>query len=337
MSAKLRLFLNYVLKFAVLLISVWFLITQFQNRIDINEILHLMQGVFTSNFSFLLLFIVLFLMIINWSIEIYKWNWLCNKIDVVPLKNCIYGVLSGTTISMFMPNRTGDFAARILWLKSEIRWQGVLANYYNSLSLVITTFIFGFFSLFLFPQSHSLIESLGFDTRIIIVVFTLFIVLAFAFYFKFYIVLSFFSKLLSNRAKAVSRKIFSLRKYRFYELLWLAFVSSLRFLVYSLQFYLLLWLFGLKLPFFVGIGLTAVMYLLITVVPQIAIAEIATRAALAILVFETALPKTYDYSNNLALILASSSTILWLINLFIPAIIGLFVLPDLKFFKTKTK
>ena len=79
------------------------------------------------------------------------------------------------------------------------------------------------------------------------------------------------------------------------------------------------------------------MYLLITIIPQFAIAEIATRAAIALIVFDFGINELNLYSEVHATVLITASTLIWLINLFIPSVIGLFVLPDIKLFSKNRK
>ena len=66
----------------------------------------------------------------------------------------------------------------------------------------------------------------------------------------------------------------------------------------------------------------------------ITITEIAIRGSVSILVFE----KWFiinGISNSLELMVFSASSLLWILNIAIPSIIGLFLIHRLKFFRQK--
>ena len=70
------------------------------------------------------------------------------------------------------------------------------------------------------------------------------------------------------------------------------------------------------------------------VIPFITITEIAIRGSVSILVFE----KWFiinGISNSLELMVFSASSLLWILNIAIPSIIGLFLIHRLKFFRQK--
>lgn len=337
MPTKLRFFLNFSLRFLLLIIAIIFIAQQFNNKINLNDITNTFLNIKNTNNGILILVFVIVLMPLNWGIEIFKWNWLCKKFSNTKTSHCAKGVLSGTTISMFMPNRTGDFAARILWLAKDVRWQGVLANFYSSISLLIATLVFGLSGFVFFPESINFFSQYYLNSNLLIGIIILILCLVFLIYFNFSKGLNLASKFLSRKTKVISRKINSLRKYTSTELSTLILLSALRFIIYSSQFFLLIYVLGLKLPFFEGMLIISLMYLLITIIPQFAIAEIATRAAIAMLVFEFGILELNLNTEVQTSVLITASTMLWLINLFIPSVIGLFVMPEIKLFSKNKK
>ena len=66
-------------------------------------------------------------------------------------------------------------------------------------------------------------------------------------------------------------------------------------------------------------------FLIVSIIPTIAIAEIGVRGSVAILLF------SYFAVNPISVFSATIS--LWLINLVVPSIIGLFFVSSLKFFR----
>jgi hypothetical protein len=101
--------------------------------------------------------------------------------------------------------------------------------------------------------------------------------------------------------------------------------SVLRYLIFSSQFLILLHVFEVDINFFQSILSVMIVFFFITLTPTITIAEIGVRGSVALLVF-------MKFSSNVIGIL-SSTFLLWVINLIIPAIIGSFFIFSLKFFR----
>ena len=89
---------------------------------------------------------------------------------------------------------------------------------------------------------------------------------------------------------------------------------ELRYLVFSTQFILMLHWFDIQIPWQEALKAISIMYLVLTVVPSIALSELTIRGSVALFFFSA-------YSGNSTGILAASSMI-WFINLVIPALAG---------------
>jgi hypothetical protein len=98
------------------------------------------------------------------------------------------------------------------------------------------------------------------------------------------------------------------------QLLRILLISLIRYLVYTLQFYLLLQLFLVRAPFWDLICTIWLIFWAMAIVPSIAIAEIGIRG-------ETALFFLLPLSSN-QLGIVSSTVLLWFVNLIIPALVG---------------
>ncbi len=91
-----------------------------------------------------------------------------------------------------------------------------------------------------------------------------------------------------------------------------------RYAVYTLQYLLLLYFFGIETGFAAGLAGIASIYLLQTVVPLPALAGLAVRGGLAVFMW------SYFGANTIASLAASF--VLWIINLILPALLGTFSL-----------
>ena len=103
--------------------------------------------------------------------------------------------------------------------------------------------------------------------------------------------------------------------------------SIIRYCVFTIQFILLLNIFNVDIQFLEALISVMLIFLFITVTPTITIAEIGVRGSVALFVLGIFSP------NNIGIL--SAVSILWLINLILPAIIGTVFIFSLKFFRIK--
>jgi len=153
--------------------------------------------------------------------------------------------------------------------------------------------------------------------------------------FLFYNV-SFLSKLLERLPFKLRKikpygKVFSL--YSFKELSLAILLSLSRYIVFFTQYYILLRLFGVCIPLFDALVLISLIFLVMTVIPTISLFEIGIRVPVAVyfisLYFEQqGIPaRSYDIG------VIAASSLLWVINLVIPSLLGAVFVFQLKFFR----
>jgi hypothetical protein len=111
------------------------------------------------------------------------------------------------------------------------------------------------------------------------------------------------------------------------ELTRILLLSVLRYVVFLVQYLLLLKIFGVEASWQVLLCLVSVLFMLMAMIPTIALAELGIRGKLSLELF--GLVTTQQLS-----ILAVSAGI-WIINLIIPAVLGTVFLLGLRLFKQK--
>ena len=275
-KTKLRKTYNILIRLAIILLTIFFLYDQLFYRKDLNTIIDFLPNVSGSRSFAILLVIVLMLLPINQFLEIIKWKFLIDKLETVSYWNATKAVLTGISVSMFMPNRVGDYLGRVFVLKKADRLQAVLATIIGSIAQLITTILFGCAAVLLvFPRFYDMGEQLNiwFYLGLIFAVVMMLFTLVFAF-------LNFASfsdtiKRISGRGYrriAKYARVFSL--YSISDLLKVLLISILRYLVFSLQFYLLLRAFQVAIPYPVAMVLIGLVYLFMTVIPTIALTEL---------------------------------------------------------------
>lgn len=94
----------------------------------------------TSSRSWWLLSAALALMPVNWWAEVCKWRSLIVRTEPMSFSRAWQAVLAGVAVSLFTPNRVGEYGGRVLFVQPENRWFAagatVLGNFAQALVLV---------------------------------------------------------------------------------------------------------------------------------------------------------------------------------------------------------
>ncbi len=251
---------------------------------------------------------------LNWFIESIKWKYLVRKLELISIGKSIKAVFIGITFAIFTPNRIGELAGRVFVLKKEHRTKAVFATATGSLSQMMITIILGVISgvIFLFLYDNKL-DGINSNTLLFIKIISVFILVFGLFiFFNLRIVENFFNKLhLSENIKSAVHILASYKKTELFKILLLSF---LRYIVFMLQFYLLLKLFEVELSFSIALMTITLTYLVSSIIPSFTLTEIGIRGSAAI--FFMAM-----FSVNIPGIIAATA-VLWIINLAVPAIVG---------------
>ncbi len=318
-----RQFLGFIL-FIVFSVLLYFQLKSGIEKFSSDELYNFYrQRLRLSNI--LILFLTILHMPLNWLLEIYKW-----KIQIQPLEknNFVHAakaVLSGLSVSLVTPNRIGEFGGKLFFVKPENRAAAFYATLVGSLSQWIIIVGFGLIGLlYLYSGNYG---PKYFQDGAVYFICLVGILLSFA-------MLLFFSgtKVLSwiKKTKLFKTSVkYSYDSYINYsksELFLMLLISTLRYLIYSLQFYLLIFSFGIEVNFLNGISAISVIFLLQTAVPMPASLGLPARASIAIFVFG------WFMSDNMNLILPFQTTILlatfllWILNVLVPAFLGIIFL-----------
>ncbi len=249
--------------------------------------------------------LVLLLMFVNWTIEAIKWKLVTKYLQLITIWNAFKGVMMGISVSLIMPNRTGEFVGKILVLEKKNRLKGVLASMLASVSQLLITLIFGLLGMLLFQKN--LMEKYLLISSILLLVSILF--------YLFFPVL--FRKWLHFLPDKFAIFFTFLKNYRFYDLKLLIFYSLVRYVVFIVQLYLLFVFFGTTLNFYNFCLNASVSFLLTTIIPTTSFTELFVRNQVGLMLFENMV--VYEET-----IIASFSA-LWLINIAIPAVIGMII------------
>ncbi len=270
---------------------------------------------------FILVFV---LMLLNWSLEAMKWKIVIHRMENIGFLRSLEAIFSGITVSFFTPNRIGEYAGRVFHLEKADRIEATLATVIENFSQLIITILSGSFAiLFVMYRYSSLPPYL--ENSILILLFSI-VFICLLFYFNITLLETLFRR--SGFPETMNHyfRIFSL--YPKSTLAGILLLALIRYLVFSTQFFILLRLFGLDTSYTISMILIAATYLVMSVVPTFALTELGVRGAVATYFFGFV---TLDLTAVL-----NASFCLWLINLAIPALIGIFFVFQFKLGRDRT-
>ena len=249
----------------------------------------------SPDFSVMLLIIIL-LMPLNWMLEALRWKISLSTYEPISFLQAGQIVLSGLALSWILPFTSGDLAAR-LWPMND-KYKTIAAMLLNRGIMLGITLIFGLYGVFFFSKSTLSINA---EWIMVAGVPTLFVIIFFR--KKMNTFLSYFKQL----HLSVSLSIISL--------------SLLRFFVFTLQFFLILYSFIEQIPFQIILAGIGWIFLVRSSLP-IFLGGIGIRETSGILFFS-------PYLENTAFVVIPIF-IMWIINVMIPSLIGFIPILKLK-------
>ena len=270
---------------------------------------------------------VILLMFVNWGIEALKWKISVKPVQEVNFLRALQAVLSGVSFSVSTPNRMGEYLGRVLYMKEGNRLKTISITIVSSISQLIITLLAGCTGLFLLRNeigARQLVSPIWMSViQYGVLGVLLWLIL---FYFRLSWLIKWVDRLPGS--KRFSYLVEALEEFHPLLLLRLLTFSLLRFAVFLLQYYFLFELFGVQLSAWELCWTISVTFLVMAVIPTIAIAELAQRGTVV-----TTIVGLYS-TNELGMTFATAG--IWLINLIIPAIIGsLLILRMRKIVKTE--
>jgi hypothetical protein len=249
----------------------------------------------------------------NWFLEIFKWRKLVSIEKKITFLDAYEQCLGSLTVSLITPNRIGEYGAKALYFKKKYRKKIVVLNLVGNLSQLTITVLFGFFGFlflffnypFQFPRLNLVKLSI-----FILVIFGLFI----------WIKKSRLSILIKSYITKFTFYINKIPK----EIIFSTLVFSLgRYLVFSHQFYYLLLLFGVQIPYFDAVSLIFAMYFIASIIPSLSVFDWVIKGSVAIWLFSLV--------NISVLTIITVTTFMWILNFAIPAILGSVFVLNFKF------
>ncbi|QEC52212.1 hypothetical protein EDD80_10670 [Anseongella ginsenosidimutans] len=311
-----------LLKLIILALTCWFI----YNKLSEPQSLEKIRAFFKQPFSPRTIWLLSFaggLMLVNWGVEVFKWKYLVRKIEKVSLWKSTESLLAGLTLAIFTPNRVGEYGGRILYLERGNRVKGAFAMWVGAFGQMLVTNVVGavafyFFALRFIDLNQALQIALGLGILIFCLLFVLF-------YFN---VRWLYMILLSFRFLKKFRRYFKvLLMYRKKELMVSLLYSLLRYAIFTTQHFLLIHLFLPSIDYVTSMMLISVILMVQSIIPTMAMLDdLGVRGATSAYFFGFVVSPA-----DASFVLASAFGV-WIVNIILPAIAGLFFVFKANFF-----
>ena len=129
---------------AMLLAASFYYIIQ---KIIIHSIVDSIHQIPLTPLTIFYLLLVVALMGCNWLLEARKWQLLIAPLEQISIFTSIQSILAGITISIFTPNRIGEFAGRIFFLKKADKLKASVKSMVGSFIQLSITIFAGFIAI----------------------------------------------------------------------------------------------------------------------------------------------------------------------------------------------
>lgn len=321
--------MNYIigpLLFIILSASIYYKV---KDDVSLQQTKDLLSGAVSGNNIWLILLLIL-LMLMNWGIEAGKWQILVSRVQRVNFFMAYKAVLSGLSLSLFVPNGIGDYAGRIVYMKEGNRLRSVTLTLVGSMAQLIVTLTAGLAGLMYLKQTvwqhAAAFQGLSvFWVNGIVFMIGMGVLLILFVYFKL------------SWLTIMFEKIPVVQKYRFMieplehisrkDLTRILLLSCMRFCVFIVQYLVMLHIFNVQLNSITAICTISVLFLVLAILPTIPVADLGLRGEAALQLFGIL------SANKLGIIATTAG--IWLLNLIIPAVAGSLFILGIKLFRNR--
>jgi uncharacterized membrane protein YbhN (UPF0104 family) len=267
------------------------------------------------------------LMPLNYGLEAQKWRLMVRPFypELKPLPATL-AVFAGMAAGVFTPNRIGEYAGRILFLKEGKRIEAIMATFVDRICQLFVTLLTGLLALlalWLLADRHLPEQILGDPVSQGVFLF-LSIVLG-GISFVMLVIPRRFAALIPvrwNRAAWVRKARFALQNLEMRLVGKVLGLAAIRYFVFSFQYVLLMYAFGYEGSMVEGFWMVSLIFLGKSVLPVMGILELGAREAVALVVMTA-----FGAAEATAI---GSTLVLYFINILLPTLLGVVALQRVK-------
>lgn len=300
-----------------------------QHEASLQQTKDLLRAAATGKNVWLVLLLFV-LMIANWLTEAAKWKVLVSRVHEMHLFTAFKAVLSGLSLSMFVPNGIGDYAGRIVYMKEGNRLRSLSLTLVGSMAQLTVTLTAGFAGLiFLQSSAWKTAGQMQGLPQILVNGFIFMIgsgaVLMMVIFFKLRWLTIMFEKIpLVHKYRFLVKDIETISQRDLVRILAL---SITRYMVFIIQYLVVLHIFNVQLNIAEAIATTCVLFVVLAILPTIPVADLGMRGEAGLQLFGILT------ANSIGIIATTAA--IWLLNLVFPAIAGSLFIIGIKIFRNR--
>ena len=271
---------------------------------------------FNDSFSWAnvwLLILTIVLVPVNWFLESVKWKTIISPFTNISFRQSYKVILGGLSFGILTPSRIGEYGGRFYMMEDKDRWKTISATFVGSLSQNLVTAILGLAGATYLLFSSSIINE--YLATSIWYIASISIIIGALVYYRIGFIQNMVRFLPDKWAELLDQHSNFLTLLNVYILNKVLILSIIRYLVYAIQYVLLLYFFGVVIAPAEAFATVSLLFLIQTGLPFPPIFDVLARGEIALMLWSL-------YSDNSIGILATAFG-LWVINLIIPALIGL--------------
>ncbi len=324
-----KIFFNYILGPILFIWLTYSIYEQILRQPDLPKAWHsIIESLYTA--SSWRLYVVFVLMFVNWGLEARKWQLLVAHVQKISFFRSYRAIFTGQAIALNTVNGMGEYVGRVVYLEDGNRIRAISLSIIGSLSQIIVTMVLGLTGLFfvkytILSDLHMLQGLSKFWLNGFMYAMSLGTLIIVVFYFN----LSWITKLL-EKIPFVAKYSFYIQKiedFHWKELTKILILSFVRYIVFVIQYLLLLQLFHVEADAVSLVWMVCVLFLVLAVVPTIPVAELGLRGE--------ASKQLFGLLSTNALGIVFTAVFIWLINRVLPAIAGSLFILGVRLFKSK--
>ncbi len=242
--------------------------------------------------------------IFNWYFESEKWKILVKNIQNISTLNAVKQVLTSHSVSIITPFKSGDYVFKPLFYPLKYKWKIIALNGLGNLAQLLITTLMGFLGILIIVFVHpaNFPNEMIKANMVLLLVFVLTIPVFYAFS-------------ITERFKTWKENVQLISKKKLKEVLGL---SLIRYLIFSHQYYFLLFLSDVPLSYIQSISLIFIMYLVSSYLGVMNLFDFIIKGSIGIWLFSF-----FDINNQL---IFSISVVMWGLNFLFPALTGYVIL-----------
>jgi hypothetical protein len=279
----------------------------FNDQILFHQFKNQLSVLFSSNIWLLVLLLVF--TDVNWIIEIIKWQKLVLFVKKISFFEAYEQCFGSLTVSIITPNRVGEYGAKSLYFKKEVRKKIILLNFIGNMGQLSTTVLFGIvgilFLIFSFNIQFPAINIVKVAIGLILLL----------------VCWMLCKKWMGNKIREILTKI---PKKMYLQSLGFSF---LRYLFFLHQFVFLLYLFNVNINYFTAIQLLFCMYFFASIIPSLSLFDWVIKGSVAVWLFGLV------QVNEVTIL--TITMVMWILNFAIPALLGSVFVLNFNFDKEK--